>query len=94
MTTKHLTDEQVREIYKRAKNKEGYKFIARDYPGVTINNVGEIKSGKIWGYITGLKKATPIEELTSGEPVSDIPFYDGYFITRSGIVIHVYKGAN
>lgn len=94
MTTKHLTDEQILDIFNRARAKEKYKVIAKDYPGVTVENVSEIKSGKIWGYITGLKKAAPIEELTSGEPVSDIPFYDGYFITRSGIVISTRKGTN
>lgn len=94
MATKHLTDEQIREIYKRAKNGEGYRFIARDYPKVTLADVHQIKTGKTRAYTTGFKKVASIEELTNGEPVSDIPFYDGYFITRSGIVISTHNGIN
>ena len=48
-----LTDDQVREIYRRAHAGEPYATVARDF-GICAANVGYIKRGQTWRHVTGL----------------------------------------
>lgn len=45
-----LTEDQAKEILRRARNKESYKILGEEF-GVSRNQISRIKNGERWGYL-------------------------------------------
>lgn len=91
MPNPSLTPKEAIAIYQRTHNGEKQSKVAREL-GLPYHIVNDIHRGIAYGFYTGARTTTSLEELADGHAFAPVPGFDGFWITDDGRVMYEISG--